>query len=215
MTLDRLFQPLTIGPVEIPCRIVSASHQTTLVHDHLPTDDFVAYQSARAEGGVGLIIMEAVAIAPAGLLTSHTIGGYLDWHRRGVPSRRASGAEPRDAALRAAVPRRTRAARIGAAPGRGVVVGATEPPLPQRAARAADGRGGGDVRAYGRCAALAAEAGLDGIEVTAAHGYLAEQFFNPAWNLRSDRYGEGSRVRDRGPSPRCARPRPGWRSGFA
>ena len=49
------------------------------------------------------------------------------------------------------------------------------------------------VRAYGRCAALAAEAGLDGIEVTAAHGYLAEQFFNPAWNLRTDRYGEGSR----------------------
>ena len=48
------------------------------------------------------------------------------------------------------------------------------------------------VRAYGRCAALAAEAGLDGIEVTAAHGYLAEQFFNPAWNLRTDRYGEGS-----------------------
>ena len=51
MTLDRLFQPLTIGPVEIPCRIVSASHQTTLVHDHLPTDDFVAYQSARSRAG--------------------------------------------------------------------------------------------------------------------------------------------------------------------
>ena len=49
------------------------------------------------------------------------------------------------------------------------------------------------IRAYGRCAALAAEGGLDGIEITAAHGYLAEQFFNPAWNRRSDRYGEGAR----------------------
>jgi thioredoxin reductase len=49
------------------------------------------------------------------------------------------------------------------------------------------------IRAYGRCAALAAEAGLDGIEITAAHGYLAEQFFNPDWNRRSDRYREGSR----------------------
>ena len=49
------------------------------------------------------------------------------------------------------------------------------------------------IRAYGRCAALAAEAGLDGIEITAAHGYLAEQFFNADWNRRSDRYQEGSR----------------------
>ena len=67
MTLEHLFRPLEIGPVEVPCRVVSASHQTTLVHDHLPTDEFVAYQEARAAGGVGLIIMEAVAIAPAGL----------------------------------------------------------------------------------------------------------------------------------------------------
>ena len=49
------------------------------------------------------------------------------------------------------------------------------------------------IRAYGRCAALAAEAGLEGIEVTAAHGYLAEQFFNADWNRRSDRYRDGSR----------------------
>src|SRR6202007_2732536 len=49
------------------------------------------------------------------------------------------------------------------------------------------------VAAYGRCAALAAQAGLDGIEVTAAHGYLGEQFFNPDWNLRRDRYREPAR----------------------
>ncbi len=78
MKLDHLFRPLTIGPVELPCRIVSTAHQTTLVADHLPTEDFVAYQRARAVGGAGLIVMEAVAIAPAGLLTAHTIGGYLD-----------------------------------------------------------------------------------------------------------------------------------------
>ena len=44
--LDSLFQPLTIGPVELPCRIVSSSHQTTLVENHLPTADFVAYRGA-------------------------------------------------------------------------------------------------------------------------------------------------------------------------
>ena len=78
MAFDELFQPLQIGSAQIPCRIVSTSHQTTMVHDHLPTDEFVAYQQARARGGVGLIIMEAVAVSPSGLLTAHTLGGYLD-----------------------------------------------------------------------------------------------------------------------------------------
>ena len=88
--------------------------------------------------------MEAVAIAPAGLLTSHTIGGYLDGTVDGVPARRAGRAGPRHPALRAAVPRRPRADRVGAAAGRGLVLGAPEPPLPQRAAGAAHRRGRGD-----------------------------------------------------------------------
>lgn len=49
--LEHLFRPLVLGPVELPNRIVSTAHQTTLVHDHLPTDDFVAYQQ-RAHAAV-------------------------------------------------------------------------------------------------------------------------------------------------------------------
>ena len=41
--LDRLFSPLAIGSVTIPNRIVSTSHQTSLVHYHLPTDELIAY----------------------------------------------------------------------------------------------------------------------------------------------------------------------------
>jgi 2,4-dienoyl-CoA reductase-like NADH-dependent reductase (Old Yellow Enzyme family)/thioredoxin reductase len=193
MTLEHLFRPLELGPVEIPCRVVSASHQTTLVHAHLPTDDFVAYQEARAAGGVGLIIMEAVAIAPAGLLTSHTIGGYLDGtvdayrHIAGAVQahgtrlfvqlfhggRELFGSAPRPVAFSSsALPSH----RYHSEP---------------RALRTSEVEE--TIRAYGRCAALAAEAGLDGIEITAAHGYLAEQFFNADWNRRNDRYREGSR----------------------
>ena len=46
------------------------------------------------------------------------------------------------------------------------------------------------VAAYGRCAGIAAEAGLDGIEVSGAHGYLLEQFFDPELNDRDDRFGD-------------------------
>ena len=55
------------GPVELPNRIVSTAHQTTLVHESLPTEDFVAYHQARARGGVGLIVLEATAVHPSGL----------------------------------------------------------------------------------------------------------------------------------------------------
>ena len=75
--LEHLFSPLALGPVELPNRIVSTAHQTSLVHDHLPTGDFVAYHEARARGGAGLIVLEATAVHPSGLLTPHTLGGFL------------------------------------------------------------------------------------------------------------------------------------------
>ena len=76
MAYPLLFRPLRIGPIEIANRIVSTAHQTTLVEDGLPTEDFVAYHAARAAGGAGLICMEATAVHSSGLLTGHTIAGY-------------------------------------------------------------------------------------------------------------------------------------------
>src|SRR5580698_10499579 len=71
-TLEHLFSPLALGPALLQNRIVSTAHQTTLVHEHLPTADFVAYHEARARGGAGLIVLEATAVHPSGLLTAHT-----------------------------------------------------------------------------------------------------------------------------------------------
>src|ERR671918_1615694 len=76
--LEHLLAPLRLGPVELRNRIVSTAHQTTLVHEHLPTDDFVAYHEARARGGGGLIVLEATAGHQSGLLTRHTLAGYQE-----------------------------------------------------------------------------------------------------------------------------------------
>ena len=46
-----LMAPIALGPVQLRNRVVSTSHQTSLVHDHLPTDDLIAYPAARARGG--------------------------------------------------------------------------------------------------------------------------------------------------------------------
>src|SRR5918992_5828340 len=191
--LDHLSSPRAIGPAELACRIVSTAHQTTLVHDHLPTGDFVAYQQARARGGTGLIVMEAVAIASSGLLTSHTIGGYLDGI---VDAYRRVGAAVQGEGTKLFVQLFHGGREVIATAPRPVAVSASALPSHRyhtepRALRTVEVEE--IVAAYARCAALAAEAGLDGIEVTAAHGYLGEQFFSPDWNHRDDRYAEPAR----------------------
>lgn len=42
---------------------------------------------------------------------------------------------------------------------------------------------------YARCSRYAMEAGGDGIEIHAAHGYLLHQFLSPFFNKRTDEYG--------------------------
>src|SRR6188474_264653 len=187
-----LLAPLQIGPVELPNRIVSTAHQTTLVHEHLPTEDFVAYHEARARGGVGLIVLEAAAIHASGLLTSHTIGGYLpaavDGYRRV-----AAAVQPHGTRLFVQLFHGGRE-QIASAPRAPALAPSAVPSARFRtepkAARADEL--GEIVAGYARGAELAAAGGLDGVEVSAAHRYLIEQLFDPALNRRDDSWSDGS-----------------------
>jgi 2,4-dienoyl-CoA reductase-like NADH-dependent reductase (Old Yellow Enzyme family)/thioredoxin reductase len=191
--LETLLSPLEIGSVELRNRIVSTAHQTTLVRDHLPTDDFLAYHEARARGGVGLIVLEATAVDPSGLLTPHTLAGYREDSTAGF-ARVVEAVRPHGARLfvqlfhggreQIASPPRTPAISASAVPSRRFHV---EP----RAATAADIEA--IVDGYGRSAANVAAAGLDGIEISAAHNYLAAQFFTPGLNRRDDEWAEPAR----------------------
>jgi len=195
-SLEHLFSPLQLGPVELRNRIVSTAHQTTLVHDHLPTADFVAYHEARARGGVGLIVLEATAVHGSGLLTPHTLGGFLpeivDGYRRVATAVKPHGAKLfvqlfHGGREQIATPPRAPALAPSAVPSPRFRV---EP-------RALAGAEIEEILAgYGRAAALAAEAGLDGVEISAAHRYLIEQFFDSRLNLRSDDWRDGARFAD-------------------
>jgi 2,4-dienoyl-CoA reductase-like NADH-dependent reductase (Old Yellow Enzyme family) len=191
--LDALLNPLLVGAVRLPNRIVSTAHQTTLVQDNLPTDDFVAYHEARARGGVGLIVLEATAVDPSGLLTPHTLAGYRGDSTAGF-ARVAQAVRPHGTRLfvqlfhggreQIASPPRTPAISASAVPSRRFHV---EP----RAATQADIES--IVDGYARSAANVAAAGLDGIEISAAHNYLAAQFFTPGLNRRDDEWADPAR----------------------
>ena len=189
--LGHLLAPLELGPVELRNRIVSTAHQTTLVHEHLPTDDFVAYHEARARGGVGLIVLEATAVHESGLLTGHTLAGYVP---AVVPGYRmvAEAVNPHGTRLfvqlfhggreQIASPPRAPALAPSAIPSQRYKV---EP----RAASEEEIEG--LVAGYARAAELAAEAGIEGVEISAAHNYLIAQFFTPELNRRTDRWRAG------------------------
>jgi 2,4-dienoyl-CoA reductase-like NADH-dependent reductase (Old Yellow Enzyme family) len=189
MAYPLLLRPLRIGPIEIRNRIVSTAHQTTLVEDGLPTDAFVAYHAARAEGGAGLICIEATAVHPSGLLTGHTIAGY----------------DPRVVARLALVADAVHA-------GGGTLFaqlfhgGREQIESPPRAPAVAPSavpsqRFKVEPRALGEreieeiiahhelVAGHARAAGLDGLELCASHGYLPTQFLSARSNRRDDAWG--------------------------
>ena len=189
MAYPLLLSPLRIGPIEIRNRIVSTAHQTTLVEDGLPTDDFVAYHAARAQGGAGLICIEATAVHPSGLLTGHTIAGYdprvVERLARVADAVHAGGArlfaqlfhggrEQIDS------PPRAPAVAPSAVPSQRFKV---EP-------RALSSGEIEEIIAHHELVAgHARAAGLDGIELCASHGYLPTQFLSERSNRRDDAWG--------------------------
>ena len=189
MPYPLLFRPLRIGPIEIRNRIVSTAHQTTLVEDGLPTDDFVAYHAARAAGGVGLICIEATAVHASGLLTGHTIAGY-DPRVVERLARVADAVHAGGASLFAQLFHGGRE-QIDSPPRAPAV--APSPIPSQRFKVEPRALGAGEIEEiidhHELVAGNARAAGLDGIELCASHGYLPTQFLSERSNRRDDAWG--------------------------
>jgi 2,4-dienoyl-CoA reductase-like NADH-dependent reductase (Old Yellow Enzyme family)/thioredoxin reductase len=186
-----LLSPLRLGPAELQNRIVSTAHQTTLIRDHLPTDDFVAYHEARAAGGAGLIVLEAAAVHPSGLLTGKTLGIFDEV---AVPelARVADAVHAHGTRLFVQLFHGGREQIMS--PPRQPAVAPSAVPTPRFHVepRALDGDEIEEIIAgYGKGAAIAAAAGLDGVEISAAHNYLIAEFFSPETNHRTDQWADG------------------------
>jgi 2,4-dienoyl-CoA reductase-like NADH-dependent reductase (Old Yellow Enzyme family) len=189
-----LFSPFRIKSVEIRNRIFSTGHDTDLGRHGAPSEDLIAYQAARANGGAGLIVVQVVAVHETAKYTAEVLMGTTDEH---LPMFKRLFKTIHDGGSAAFVqlfhPGRELLGRRD-----GVVQAAYGPSSSPTerfriVPRALSSQEIEEIiEGYGAAALRMAEAGADGVEIVASHGYLPSQFMNSTVNLRDDRYG-GSR----------------------
>lgn len=199
MRFPLLFSPYRIKSLDIRNRIFSTGHDTYLPEAGLVSDSLIAYQRARARGGAGLIVIQVVGVHETARYTDALLMGTTDdciapfrrltdaIHAEGAcvfvqlfhPGRELLG-RPEGVAQAAFAPSHAPSERFKTVP-----------------REMSTGLIGEIIDGYGAAARRMAEAGADGIEIVASHGYLPAQFLNRNVNRRTDLYGgtEENRLR--------------------
>jgi len=187
-----LFQPITIGDVEISNRIMMAPMNTRFGYDGFVTDQLVDYYVERAKGGAGFICVEMGII-------DYPIGSTAG---KGMIATDDDKYSPGLKKLAEAIDKNGSVPMIELSHGgRYCHPGLTgmQPVAPSPIA-GYRGRGvmpreltteevEGLVERFGDSAVRSAEAGFKGVLLMGSTGYLISQFGSPLTNKRTDRFG--------------------------
>ena len=192
MTYTKLFEPGRIANLELKNRIVMPAMGCSLAeHSGEPGPRMIKYYADRARGGAGLIITEITRIdndtgvgTPNQLaVTDPFVVGqlsrlaeavhaydtklFVQLHHPGnqTPSRLIGGKQP-----------------VSASDVTCKVIGEQPRALTTEEVK-------GLVKKFVVGAVLCQKAGVDGVEIHGAHGYLVSQFLSPHTNKRTDKYG--------------------------
>ena len=189
--MTRLSEPFTLpSGLTLPNRIAKAAMTENLADaDNQPTVRHERLYRRWAEGGSGLLVTGNLMVDRRYLERSRNI--VADRHldvRRLAAVREAAAGTPMVAQLnhpgrqtnRFVAGRPVAPSAAGAVP----MLGLFGRPRALEASEVED-----VVRAFGTAARLVEDAGLDGVQVHAAHGYLLAQFLSPHVNRRTDEWG--------------------------
>lgn len=184
-----VFQPITVGTTDIRNRIFVPAHTTNFGENNLPSDRHLAYHQARAAGGAGLIIFEAIRVHRSSLGRQQGVNGYqrdaIPRFRRIADAVRGEGGRLFGQIIHLGRHVDGNFARMPSWSASATPWSATAPaPHPMTTDEIEM-----VVEAHADVAANLIEAGLDGIELQMAHGHLIQQFMSPASNQREDAYG--------------------------
>jgi len=193
-----LFTPLRVGSIEIPNRFVrSATHEFMAEDDGTPTERQAEVYRKLAEGEVGLIITGHAYVHPAGKASPRQTGIYDD--RFIGPLRRLAeairGTPSKIFVQIAHAGRQSKKRLCGCTPIAPSAVFDPSSKVHPREMTSSDIRG--TIEDFIRAARRAQEAGFDGVQIHAAHGYLLSTFISPHTNRRTDEWGGSVENRSR------------------
>ena len=180
-----LLAPLDLGFTTLPNRVLMGSMHTGLEDRAEDYPKLAAYFAERAKGGVGLMVTGGIAPNAAGWTKpfAGTLSGrrHIARHRLVTDAVHAEGGRICMQILHTG---RYAYHPLAVAPSR------LKAPISPFTPRELSNRGvERQVSAFVRCAALAREAGYDGIEVMGSEGYFINQFLVARTNRRADRWG--------------------------
>jgi 2,4-dienoyl-CoA reductase-like NADH-dependent reductase (Old Yellow Enzyme family) len=186
-----LFEPIQLGNVTIKNRFAhSATYEVMASTTGEVSDKLIKRYQNLAKGEVGLIIPGYMYVHPFGRSYRYQTGIHNDQMIAGL-SRLVDAVHRKGGKIAfqlAHAGRQTTKAMIGRTPlgpsgkGRDPVNFVKPEEMDEHQIQEV-------IHAFGRAAQRAVEAGADGIQLHAAHGYLINQFLSPFYNHRSDGWG--------------------------
>lgn len=222
-----LFRPIRLANLTLPNRVVVAPMCQYTAVNGVAGDWHLQHLASLSMSGAGLVVIEANDVDAAGAFTKGCLALYSDesesalshivdvCHQHGTA---AIGLQLTHGGRKAAcnVPwesgGRPLTAEQGAWPTEAPSAISYGPGWSMPAAL--DQAGLVRIReAFAQAARRAARAGLDSLELHAAHGYLLHQFLTPLTNQRTDLYGGGARQRMRFPLEVFQAVREAWPAG--
>jgi 2,4-dienoyl-CoA reductase (NADPH2) len=181
----RLFEPVDLGIALLPNRIIMGSMHTGLEARPDGMERLAAFYAERAQGGAALIVTGGFSPNDAGNLSSHRaeISTAEDSRRHKVIPRAVHKAGGRIALQLLHSGRYGLHERI-------VAPSALKSPInPHTPREMTAAEIEATIDDFARAAALAREAGYDGVEVMGSEGYLLTQFLALRTNRRTDDWG--------------------------
>ena len=184
-----LLDPIRIGSLELPNRLVMPPMGTHLATDEGEVTDALIEHYRQRAPGVGLVIVESSYVMLAGRGGLNQLGIHRD---EGIPGlqRLASAVKEQDSRISIQLNHSGASALPDEA--LGTPAGPSAVPLPGSDViprELSKGEIESIITAFAQAARRAKEAGFDAVEVHGAHGYLNGQFTSPLTNRRTDEYG--------------------------
>lgn len=189
---EALLKPLTIKGLTIRNRVMSTSHAPGYGKDGKPQERYQLYHMEKAKGGIGLTMFggsSSVAIdSPAAPWAQISVAddSVIPYFQQFAERVHAHGAKLMIQLTH--MGRRTKWDTENWFPT--LSSSARREPASRTIPRAMDRN---DIRrvvkAFADAARRCKEGGLDGCEISAAHGHLVDQFWSPSVNQRTDEYG--------------------------